>query len=81
MRGPTEPGPLLASPVPATPPVRGRQTGIRDYPLLKKGDFMENTKRCSSYRLRLKKLERVAVVLTTVMRLILLLLQIWTLIG
>jgi len=42
---------------------------------------MENTKRCSSYRLRLKKLERVAVVLTTVMRLILLLLQIWTLIG
>jgi len=42
---------------------------------------MENTQRCSSYRLPRKKLERWVVVATAILRLLLILLQIWTLIG
>jgi len=61
-----EAGPRFARPFPATPPVRGRQTGMKDYPLLEKGEFMKNTKRCSSYRLKTEKLERGLVVATMI---------------
>jgi len=53
---------------------------MKDYPLLKKGENMSNQS-CCSYRRRLEKLERLIIVSTMVLRLILIGLQIWTLID
>jgi len=73
-------GPQIAGPTPATPHPRPK-TGMKDYPLLTKGEFMKNKRTCSSYRQRRKKLEHRIAVTTAILRLILILTQIWTLIG
>jgi len=70
---------ILRDPFPATSRPRF-ETGMKDYPLLKKGENMSNQS-CCSYRRRLEKLERLIIVSTMVLRLILIGLQIWTLID